>query len=540
MKSIKKLLLASIASATLLTGTTAWGASLSTDSLRTADSRIMADVTTFAGIGDFEDTNGAALAAAFRSPAGVLTLADGSVLVADTRNHLIRKIANGQVTTFAGPEIAVTFNEHGFPVGGYLDRKASESFFNEPVGLAADSNGNIYAADAANNMIRKIDTGFQVSTIAGEGVIGSKDGKGKAAQFNHPSDIAAASDGTLYVADTLNHLIRKIAADGTVTTLNAPSKRVVEIRPGEASYVGDFKDGSLKDAKFNEPSGLALDAKGNLYVSDTGNQRIRYIDFAAGVVTTVAGGNQAYDGKSIYDANELYALGDFADGDANHARFDFPKGIAVTSEGGLLIADSLNHAIRFLYDGKVSTISGMITTGETDGVESAAEFYNPTDVAVKADGVIVVADSFNNKVRVINPYRLPADLPNDDSIKVVYKNKVISFDAQPEIDNDRTMVPVRAIAEAMGYEVKYAEQGYARIVQLIKGDLAIELPIGRTGLKRVIKGVEGTEKATDAAPYVKEDRTYVPVRFFAEEIGLDVQWDQVTSTAILRNKQFVK
>jgi sugar lactone lactonase YvrE len=540
MKLFRKVLVTSVIAAALMGSSTAWGASLSTDSLKTSEGHIMADVVTQAGIGDFEDKNGDALAAAFRSPSSVLALADGSLLVADSRNHQIRKISNGKVTTFAGPELAITKNDQGFPTGSYLDGKASESFFNEPAGLAVDSKGNVYVADATNNSIRKIDASLQVTTLAGSGTLGSTDGKGSAAQFNHPNDVVAAADGSLYVADTLNHLIRKVSADGTVTTLNAASARTIQVRPGQASFAGEYKDGSLKDAKFNEPSGLALDAKGNLYVSDAGNQRIRYIDLTAGTVTTVAGANLASDGKSQYDKDALYTPGDFADGDALKALFDFPKGIAVTSEGGLLIADSLNHSIRYLLNGKVSTITGTLKTGEADGVESAAEFYSPTDVTVLADGSIVVADAFNNKIRKVSPYQLPKELPTNEEVKVVIGNKVISFDAQPEIVNGRTMIPVRAITEALGYEVKYAEQNGTKTVQLIKGDVTIELYIDKTGIKKMQKDQQDIMKTTDVAPYINSDRTYVPVRFFAEEIGLDVQWDQTTRTAILRHQSVVK
>jgi sugar lactone lactonase YvrE len=527
MKPINKVLLSSLLAATLLGGTSVSATELSADALLTSNGQIMADVSTFAGTGDFKDVNGAAISAAFRSPSGVLTLSDGTVIVADSRNHLIRKISAGQVTTFAGPELAINLNAQGFPIGGLLNGKASESFFNEPAGLAVDDQGNVYAADASNHAVRKISVSGQVTTLAGNGVLGNIDGAGGDARFNHPTDVAVAEDGTVYVADTLNHVIRKITAAGIVTTLNAASDRGIEVRPGEAAIAGDFRDGTLKDAKFNEPSGLALDAKGNLYVSDTGNQRIRYIDFNAGVVSTVAG-------TGLTEKGALYAAGNFADGDALKASFDFPKGITVTSEGGLLIADSLNHSIRYLLNGKVSTIAGTTVTGEANGIETKATLYNPTDVAVAKDGSIIVADAYNNKIRKITPYMLPAALPKDDNIKVVYADQVIKFEAQPEFANERTMVPVRAISEALGYTVKYTELDGLKTVQLINGNITIELYIGKSGIKRVEKGKADIALATDVSPYVKSNLTYVPVRFFAEQVGLDVQWDQTAKTAIIR------
>ena len=164
MKSFKHIIVSSLIIATFLGGSSAGAAGLNADALKNSNGQIMSYVSTLAGIGDFKETDGAALKAAFRAPSGVLQLADGSILVADSRNHVIRKIAAGQVTTFAGPEITVLENAQGFPTGGLLNGKASESFFNEPTGLAADRNGNVYVADAGNNAIRKIDANGMVST----------------------------------------------------------------------------------------------------------------------------------------------------------------------------------------------------------------------------------------------------------------------------------------------------------------------------------------------------------------------------------------
>jgi len=536
MKSFKQIIIPSLVAVFCLTSSPASASGLAGDALLTGSGRIMADVTTLAGIGDFDQKDGDALAAAFRSPSSVLQMADGSILVADSRNQAIRKIANGKVTTFAGPALPVATNGQGFPKGLLLDGESSEAFFDTPTGLAADAKGQVYVADAGNNAIRRIDGNGQVSTLAGSGVLGKEDGEGGKAAFNHPSDVAVAPDGTVYVADTLNHLIRKITPNGAVTTLNAASTRVVQVRPGEAAFAGDYQDGPLSAAKFNEPTGLALDSKGNLFVSDTGNQCIRYIDLQTNTVTTIAGKPIE---SSVYGANELYAPGDYGDGAALQAKFDFPKGLAVTSEGGLLIADSLNHAIRYLLGGQVTTIAGTVQTGEADGVEQAASFYAPTDVLVTAQGNIVAADMLNNKIRVISPYHLPQDLPADDQVKVVNGHTRIQFDAQPEIRDGRTMVPVRAISEAFGYEVKYVQRDGGAVVQLIKGDVTVELTIGQTGVSRKQGSGSAKTQQTDAAPYMKEGRTYVPVRFFAEQIGLNVQWDAPHQTAILRTSSYL-
>ncbi|WP_028547847.1 stalk domain-containing protein [Paenibacillus sp. UNC451MF] len=534
-KSIKLLAVSVMAVSLIGGGTSAWASGIAKDGLKNSAGQIMTNITTYAGLGDdgsHNDEN--RLQATFRSPYGLLVLKDGTLLVSDMKNHLLRGISNTKVSTSAG--LIIGKDSKGFPIGGRYDAEAANSVFQQPAGLAQDAAGNIYVADAGNNVIRKIDASGIVTTLAGNGLIGNKDAKGTEATFYHPQDVAVAPDGTVYVADTLNHTIRKIAADGTVTTLNAPSKRAVEVTPGQAVWGGDYLDGDMAKSKFNEPTGLAIDSKGNLFISDSGNQKIRYMDFGTGKVITVAGSSSS-DGETLYGRTDLYAAGNFADGDALKAQFNYPMGIALTEEGGLLIADSLNHSVRYLHNGKVVTLAGdsQLLAGETDGIERSAQFQKPTDVAVTADGTVYIADAFSNKVRQLKVYRLPTDLPKDDNVKVVLESKAIVFDAQPEIVNDRTMIPVRAITESLGYKVSYQDND--RIVQLTKNGVTIELYLDKTGIKKIEAGKPDEIKATDTAPYIKQDRTYVPVRFFAEEVGLDVQWDNETRTVILREKQ---
>jgi sugar lactone lactonase YvrE len=536
MKKTGKLIAASVLAASLIGGSSVWGASLSQGVIG-SDDQLLTDVSTYAGAGDFGSHNEARLFATFRTPTSIALTNDGSLLVSDSRNQLIRKISGAAVSTLAG--LAIEKDLKGFPIGGLLDGKTDLSLFQDPAGLAIDASGSVYIADSGNHAIRKMDTAGNVTTMAGNGRLGSKDGTGAEATFYNPKDVAAAKDGTVYVADTLNHVIRSISPSGQVKTLTAPSSRIVEVAPGQAITAGDFADGDIQSAKFNEPSGLAIDDKGNLYVSDSGNQRIRYIDFGSGKVTTVAGSSMASNNKDVYEKTELYAIGDYADGAASAAKFDFPGGIALTDEGGLVIADTLNHSVRYLLGGRVTTLAGdsRQKTGETDGIDRAAQFQNPTDVAVAADGSVYVADSYNNKIRRIDRYELPADLPQDDeNVKVVLGPQWIQFEVQPEIANDRTMVPVRAITEALGYEVGFEEN--SQTVRLTKGSVSIELVIGSTGIKKIEKDTPDVIKETDVAPYIKDGSTYVPVRFFAEEIGLGVSWEPKTRTAILRQKTF--
>ncbi|WP_136607858.1 hypothetical protein [Paenibacillus dokdonensis] len=269
---------------------------------------------------------------------------DGSVLLTDAVHHVIWKVKDGMKSVFAGLEIPLGYDGTDRPLGAYLDGATGKSFFDRPVGIAADEAGNVYVADSGNHVIRKIDTQGKVTTVAGNGVLGFADGKGAEARFDTPEDVAVAKDGTIYVADTMNHAIRKVTAAGEVRTLNTVSDRAVEVYPGVVSAAGSYRDGPMAQALFNEPSGLALDDKGNLYVSDTGNQVIRYIDFGSGKVSTVAGKVHSEYTRST---KMLYADGGYQDGPTQLAEFRFPKGLAWSSRlQQLYVADSQNGVIR--------------------------------------------------------------------------------------------------------------------------------------------------------------------------------------------------
>lgn len=530
MRKSRQLIVSAMVIALLLGGTVSHAAML-TKGMKGSEGQLLSEVTTYAGSGLYEENDGSLKEASFRSPQGVAVLKDGSLIVSDNRNHVIRRIAEGEVSTYAG--LTLTTDAFGQPEGGWNDGPAATAMFNEPAGLSVDGKGNIYVADAANNMIRKIDSNGQVSTVAGHIVLGYRDGVGEEARFDHPLDVAAAADGTLYVADTLNHVIRKIDVNGRVTTLNAPSERVVEIFPGVVEFAGDYVDGPLATAKFNEPSGIAIDSKGNLYVSDSGNRLIRYIDLAAGTVSTVAGVVHA---GSQYEAGALYAASGYVDGPADEAQFFAPQGIAVTAEDGLLIADRLNHVIRYVIDGQVMTVAGHLIGeyGSEDGINGHNLLNGPSDVAVMNDGSFVIADTYNNVIRRYELYRLPTELPTDQRVKVVLNDEVIIFDAQPEITADRVMVPVRALAEKLDYEVSYKGSGTNQSVFLAKDGKTLELTIGEK-VMIIEDETEGTvRQEIDVAPYIKEDRTYVPIRFFSEQFGLDVEWIHKYRTVLMR------
>jgi sugar lactone lactonase YvrE len=225
--------------------------------------------STLAGDGSADSVDGTGTAASFNNPWGVATDASGNVYVADQGNNIIRKItAAGVVTTLAGSGSA-----------GSVDGTGTAASFFAPTGIATDASGDVYVADQGNHKIRKITAAGIVTTLAGSGSAGAAEGTGTAASFSYPFGVATDASGNVYVADRGNHKIRKITAAGVVTTL-------------AGSGSAGSTDGTGTAASFNNPAGVATDASGNVYVADRGNHKIRKIT-AAGIVTTLAGSGSA-------------------------------------------------------------------------------------------------------------------------------------------------------------------------------------------------------------------------------------------------------
>lgn len=204
---------------------------------------------------------------------------------------------------------------------------------------------------------------------------GFVEGFGQQAMFSHPLGVAVDQKGNVYVADTSNDRIRRIHANTKiVTTIAGSSKR-------------GFVDGKRSAAQFDMPNGIAVNSDGNLIVADTGNDRIRLVDAKSGEVRTLAGGEEG-----------------FADGDLEHARFNSPRSVAIDRDGAIIVADACNQRIRRidLKSGWVSTLAGS-TRGFVDGYGEEAQFNYPTGVAVDNDGKIIVADSYNERIRYLDP-----------------------------------------------------------------------------------------------------------------------------------------
>ena len=269
---------------------------------------------------------------------------------------------------------AMVSRECGSTSFGFVNGDAATARFYYPYAVAVDNAGCVYVADYANHRIRKIGVDGLVTTLAGSGVAGFLDGTGVGARFNFPSGVAVDASGNVYVADSGNQRIRKIAPDGAVVTL-------------AGSGTLGFADGSAASARFANPTGVAVDRAGNIYVGDSGNQRIRKIALH-GVVSTVAGSG----------------TNGFADGLAGVAQFSGPSGVAVDGAGTVYVADYENNRIRKITaEGMVGTVAGSGTNGYAEGVAGLAMFSGPSGVAVDGDGTVYVCDSRNNRIRRVSP-----------------------------------------------------------------------------------------------------------------------------------------
>jgi sugar lactone lactonase YvrE len=323
-------------------------------------------VTTIAGAAEQAGSaDGTAGAARFWVPWGIAADAAGNLYVSDHANRTIRKLTTtGEVTTLAGTPGSA----------GDVDGMGAAARFGLPYGVAVDAAGNVYVTDENRNTIRKITPAGLVSTLAGTpGMRGSTDGTGAAASFAVPRGIAADGAGTVYVADSANHTIRRITPAGVVSTY-----------AGLAGTAG-ATDGTGAAARFTSPYDVALDAAGNLYVADAGNHTIRKIA-PGGVVTTLAG-TPGVEGS--------------ADGTGSAARFTSPVVLAADADGNVYVRDSLQPTVRKITAaGVVSTIAG--TPGESGFVPGALPGVIGRVLGIAVSGSTLYATMFNGVARITN------------------------------------------------------------------------------------------------------------------------------------------
>jgi len=323
------------------------------------------------------------------------------------------------ITTFAGDNVA------GYTADAVA---ANTSELNNPLGIALDSAGNLYIADQLNQRIREVKAGT-ISTVAGDGTPGYTGDTAAAtsAELDDPSGIAVDSSGNLYIADTSNHVIRKVAG-GTITTY-----------AGTNVSGGTGDHGLAIDAQLANPTGLTLDAAGNLYIADTGNSRIRIVTKATGDITSLSTGNfilSSPKGVAVDAAGNVYiadtnnsrvlkvapsgsitktttvagtsVIGFSGDGGpATSAQLAYPSSLAVDAAGNIYIADSYNQRIRRVSaaTGIITTVAGTKFSGYTGdgGSSTSAELSFPRVVLLDPSGNIYISDTQNNVIRLMTP-----------------------------------------------------------------------------------------------------------------------------------------
>ncbi len=323
-------------------------------------------ISTVAGSGTegYSGDGGLATATQLNTPTGVAVDAAGNLYIADQNNQRIRKVdTGGAITTVAGT------GGYGYSGDGVA---ATAAQLYGPYGVAVDAAGNLHIADTLNNRIRKVDTGGVITTVAGSGTKGGT--AATAAQLRHPRGVAVDAAGNLYIADTLNQRIRKVDTGGAITTVAGT---------GTSGYSGD--GGAATAAQLYKPSGVAVDAAGNLYIADFRNNRIRKVD-TGGAISTVAGTGESGDG------------GD--GGAATAAQLTWPQGVAVDSTGNLYIADTSNRRIRKVLPPVRVTLAaapGTITSGQS----ATLTWSSPDAVSAAIDnGIGTVSPATGGTVEV--------------------------------------------------------------------------------------------------------------------------------------------
>lgn len=297
-------------------------------------------------------------------PSGVAVELNGTVWVADTANHVIRRM---------GPDGGMEVVAGTIGVAGARDGSASRSTFRYPQGLVFDATGNLYVADSGNGVIRRLRTDGTVETWAGSpDERGTTNGNRFEARFVTPLGLAWDITGDLWVSDYSAHTIRRIGSDGEVTTVSG--------LPGTPGLA----DGEGKRSRFDYPAGIDIDPQGRLWVADSGNGMIRVVS-RDGFTDTIAGAEGAQEHR---------------DGDLDNARFDHPSDLAIRADGTVFVTDSWSHTIRIITPEGVGTVAGSPgDAGFADGLGSAVRFNHPLALALSPDGLIFVADMSNHELR---------------------------------------------------------------------------------------------------------------------------------------------
>ena len=414
-------------------------------------------LTTVAGTGTagFSGDNASALLARLNAPAGLATDGNGILYIADSGNNRIRKVFAGVISTVLNvtAPTGVAIGNGGLlyiAAAGYLG-SATKTIPGLPSAydVALDRAGNIYAS--TGRFIRKVTSNGTMTTIAGSGAalhFGGDNGSAASARLNAPSGVAVDQAGNFYIADTGNHRIRKVTAAGMISTLagtgdagakgdNGPaaiaqlhSPRGVAVDSLNNVYVADSGNNAVRKitpagiiatvaANLNDPEALAVDSNGSVYIADTKNNRVVKVT-ASGAMTIVAQVLEplavAVDGAENVFINESTHLAKISAAGGMSILMDglnSPRGLAVTSGGDLLIAETGLSVVRRLTSaGVLSKISGTGVAGLSgdDGLASTAQLNSPCGLALGSDGTIWIADEGNNRIRTLTPQIGAADV----------------------------------------------------------------------------------------------------------------------------------
>jgi sugar lactone lactonase YvrE len=334
-------------------------------------------LTTLAGTGPsgFGGENVPGASSTLASPMGLAIASDGRIVFAERDAHRVRALGGGNLTTLAGDGV----NSFGGDGGPGID-----ATFRLVEGVAQDAAGNLFVSDSGNNRIRKVDgaTGI-VSTIAGNGttVFGVDGVPATVVGLDGPSDVVVDAAGNVIFSDTRHHRVRSVGTDGNIHTV---------MGNGVEGFSGD--GGPAASAQLASPTGLAFDTAGNLYVADFSNHRIRMIDTNGNVQTVAGDGNGGFNGDGLgATATSLFN----------------PTDVAFDAAGNMIIADMRNHRVRRLdkATGTIGTIAGTGTARSSDDFIPAvtANLLFPSDVAVDAEGNVLIADSGSNRIRRVAP-----------------------------------------------------------------------------------------------------------------------------------------
>ncbi len=335
------------------------------------------------GSSGYSGNGGAATSATLYFPHGVAVDGNGNLYIADTTNQVIRKVmaSTGDISTVAGSGTSGYSGDGG---------AATSAELSNPYGVAVDAGGNVYIADTGNYVIREVSasTGY-ISTIAGNGTSGYSGNGGPAAsaQLSSPVRIAVDASGDVYVVDSANDVVREVS--GGYIYLAAGGGPVCN---SHTDWMGDGC--SATSAVLGNPTGVAIDSSGNLYIADAGAEEIRVVSASTGVISGVAG---------TFDSYGFSGDG----GPATSALLSSPFAVSVDSSGNLYIADNGNERIREVAasTGYISTIAGDGTYGDTGdgGSAASAEIADPEYIAVDGNGNVYLASTSYYVVRAIAP-----------------------------------------------------------------------------------------------------------------------------------------